>query len=60
VPLDGDRQNPAAAVEMRGLVDGHVVTEGVDCSEADIACTRRVAPVPVRSVLLRRTYGRTY
>jgi len=45
VPLDGDRQNPAAAVEMRGLADGHVVTEGVDCSEADIACTRRVAPV---------------
>jgi len=45
VPFDGDRQNPAAAIEMRRLADGHVVTEGVNRGEADIPRPRRVAPV---------------
>jgi hypothetical protein len=45
VPLDGNRQNPAAAIEMRRLADGHVVTEGVDRGEADIPRPRHVAPV---------------
>ena len=45
VALDGNRQNPAAAIEMRRLADGDIVTEGVDRGEADIPCPRRVAPV---------------
>jgi hypothetical protein len=45
VPLDGNRQNPAAAIEMRRLADGHVLTEGVDRGETDIPCPRCVAPV---------------
>ena len=45
VPLDRNRQNPAAAIEMRRLADGHVLTEGVDRGEADIARPRRVATV---------------
>jgi hypothetical protein len=30
---------------MRRLADGHVVTEGVDRSETDIPCPRRVTSV---------------
>jgi hypothetical protein len=45
MPLDRDRQDAPAAIEMRRLANRHVSTEGVDGGESDIARPRRVASV---------------